>query len=118
MGVREEISPETRLALIELAEGFAEGVRNGTFRFTEESGRVIGEFIKRLKEPEKYKKIDELVNITQACRYLGMSQPTFRKYVRMGKIPSGRKEAGGQPMWAKEDIIEVGRWWFTKRRKP
>lgn len=113
----DEISPETRLLLIELAEGFAAGVRNNTFKFSEESGKRICEFIDRLNHPEKYRRPEEECNITEACRYLHMSQPTFRKYIKESKIPGGRKRDGGQPMWLKSDIIAFGKWWFSKQRK-
>lgn len=36
----------------------------------------------------------EKLSIYQACRYLGVSRATFDNYVRDGKLPKGRKQAG------------------------
>lgn len=41
----------------------------------------------------------------QACRYLNISRSTFDKYVKEGKIPEGRKEAGfTEKFWYKSDL--------------
>ncbi|MBQ7280563.1 MAG: helix-turn-helix domain-containing protein [Bacteroidales bacterium] len=51
-----------------------------------------------------------LCSISQACRYLGISQPTFRKLVKQGELPQGRKIAGiRERIWNKENIEEYAR---------
>ena len=37
---------------------------------------------------------NEKLSKYQACKYLGVSRATFDNYVRDGKIPQGRKQAG------------------------
>lgn len=117
-----EIDPETRLMLIELAEGFAEGVRNGTFRFSEEGGRRLAGIIRGIVNPEM-EGVDpdggmKTYSITRASRELGISQPTFRKYVREGIIPKGIRIADiPGPRWNKEEIEEVRKKYFSGKRK-
>lgn len=44
----------------------------------------------------------------QACRFLGISQPTFNRRVAEGKIPKGRKEAGcNQLFWSKSELALI-----------
>lgn len=43
---------------------------------------------------KKYTNKDRKLSKYQACKYLNMSRATFDKYVREGKIPKGKKEAG------------------------
>lgn len=41
----------------------------------------------------------------QACRYLNVSRATFDNYVREGKLPRGKKEAGFKELsWSKKDL--------------
>lgn len=43
----------------------------------------------------------------QACRYLNMSRASFDNYVREGKIPRGKKEAGfTEKFWIQKDLDE------------
>lgn len=43
----------------------------------------------------------------QACQYLNMSRATFDNYVREGKLPRGKKEAGFKELfWIEKDLIE------------
>ena len=43
---------------------------------------------------KKYTDKDRKLSKYQACTYLNMSRATFDKYIREGKIPKGKKEAG------------------------
>jgi len=115
----QEIEPETRLALIELAEGFAEGVRNGTFRFTEGTGLRLAEILRGLTcERQETGAAVERMNITLACQYIGISQPTFRKYVRIGRLPVGMRQRGSSsPEWKRKDLDAFREWWFSEGRK-
>lgn len=41
----------------------------------------------------------------EACRYLNVSRATFDNYVRAGKIPKGKHEAGFKELsWTKKDL--------------
>lgn len=41
----------------------------------------------------------------QACRYLNVSRATFDNYVRAGKLPKGKKEAGWKELsWTKAEL--------------
>lgn len=41
----------------------------------------------------------------QACKYLNVSRATFDNWVKDGKIPAGRKEAGfKEKFWLKDDL--------------
>lgn len=41
----------------------------------------------------------------QACRYLNVSRATFDNYVRAGKLPRGKKEAGWKELpWTKQEL--------------
>lgn len=115
----QEIEPDTRLALIELAEGFAEGVRNGTFRFTEGTGLHLAEILRGLTcERQEAGAAVERMNITLACQYIGISQPTFRKYVRLGRLPVGMRQRGSSsPEWQKKDLEAFREWWLSEGRK-
>ena len=44
----------------------------------------------------------------QACQYLNMSRASFDNYVREGKIPQGKKEAGfKEKFWIKKDLDNI-----------
>lgn len=41
----------------------------------------------------------------EACRYLNISRATFDNYVRAGKLPRGKHEAGFKELsWSKKDL--------------
>lgn len=43
----------------------------------------------------------------QACQYLNMSRASFDNYVREGKLPRGKKEAGFKELfWTQKDLDE------------
>lgn len=64
-------------------------------------------------EEELEETVDLLTRLTstklskyQACRYLNISRSTFDKYIKDGKIPEGRKEAGfTEKFWYKKDLV-------------
>ena len=46
----------------------------------------------------------------QSCRYLNVSRDTFDNYVREGKLPRGKKEAGfTEKFWVQKDLDEFKR---------
>ena len=73
------------------------------------------EYAVELKESEekfyeclkKYTDKDRKLSKYQACKYLNMSRATFDKYIREGKIPKGKKEAGFKELfWNESDLRE------------
>lgn len=41
----------------------------------------------------------------EACQYLGVSRATFDNYVRCGKLPEGRRQAGFKELsWSRKEI--------------
>lgn len=50
----------------------------------------------------------EKLSIYQACKYLGVSRATFDNWVREGKLPKGRKQAGFKELfYYKSDLEKV-----------
>ena len=46
----------------------------------------------------------------QSCQYLNISRATFDNYVREGKLPRGKKEAGFKELfWVQKDLDEFKR---------
>lgn len=44
----------------------------------------------------------------QACKYLNISRATFDNWVRDGKIPEGKKEAGfKEKFWTKDELMHL-----------
>lgn len=114
----EEISSETRLLLIELAEGFAEGMRKNDIRLSEGSALALARWGDRVMHPERHRMELPICNITQACEHLRISQPTFRKYIKMGLIPEGTRDGGySNDVWLKKDIDAFYNSDFFKKKK-
>lgn len=56
---------------------------------------TLREYNDRTKRLSKY----------QACQYLNVSRATFDNYVRAGKLPKGKHEAGFKELsWSKKDL--------------
>ena len=62
------------------------------------------EIIELLK---RYTDKDRNLSKYQACKYLNMSRATFDNYVREGKIPKGKKEAGFKELLWKESELRA-----------
>lgn len=62
------------------------------------------EIIQLLK---KYTDKDRKFSKYQACKYLNMSRATFDKYIREGKIPKGKKEAGFKEIFWDESELRA-----------
>ena len=56
---------------------------------------------------KKYTDKDRKLSKYQACKYLNMSRATFDKYIREGKIPKGKKEAGFKELFWKESELRA-----------
>lgn len=116
----DEISPETRLLLIELFDGVAEGMRKNTLNLREGNARALAQLADGVLHPEKSKIEDETKwkNITEACDLLHITQPTFRKYIKQGMLAEGIKRKGYHELvWEKIEIERFKEWYFSKRRK-
>ena len=60
------------------------------------------EIIELLK---KYTNKDRKFSKYQVCKYLNISRATFDKYIREGKIPKGKKEAGFKELFYLESDL-------------
>ena len=60
------------------------------------------EIIELLK---KYTDKDRKLSKYQACKYLNMSRATLDKYIREGKMPKGKKEAGFKELFYMESDL-------------
>lgn len=69
----------------------------GNSNITEEEGIEILQYLNNLtnRRLSKY----------EACKYLNISRATFDNYVKDGKLPKGKKEAGFKELsWSKLDL--------------
>ena len=72
---------------------------------TGNSNLSADEEIKIIELLKKYTNKNRKLSKYQACEYLNMSRATFDKYVREGKIPKGKKEAGFKELFWKESEL-------------
>lgn len=71
----------------------------GNLNLTEDEAIKLTETLKELT----YK--DTRLSKYSACRYLNVSRATFDNYVREGKLPRGKHEAGFKELsWSKKDL--------------
>ena len=63
------------------------------------------EEIKIIELLKKYTNKDRKLSKYQSCEYLSMSRANFDKYIREGKIPKGKKEAGFKELFWKESEL-------------
>ena len=65
------------------------------------------EEIKIIELLKKYTNKDRKLSKYQSCEYLNMSRANFDKYIREGKIPKGKKEAGFKELSWKESELRA-----------
>ena len=63
------------------------------------------EEIKVIELLKSYTNKDRKLSKYQACEYLNMSRATFDNYIREGKIPRGKKEAGFKELFYLESDL-------------
>ena len=63
------------------------------------------EEIKIIEFLKKYTNKDRKLSKYQSCEYLNMSRANFDKYIREGKIPKGKKEAGFKELFYLESDL-------------
>ena len=75
-----------------------EDIDNGNSNFTQSEMEEVIDTLNRVTQPKLSK--------YQACNLLHVSRATFDNWVREGRIPEGRKEAGfKEKFWYKSDIL-------------
>lgn len=65
------------------------------------------EEIKIIELLKKYTNKDRKLSKYQSCEYLNMSRANFDKYIREGKIPKGKKEAGFKELFWEESELRT-----------
>lgn len=92
-----------RKYLLEIADNIDAGNSN----LTEE------ETIKLLEYSKELANKDRRVSKYEACRHLNVSKATFDNYIRAGKLPKGKHQAGFKELsWSLKDLNA-----FIKERK-
>lgn len=78
-----------------IADKIDEGSISSNPEETMQVMETIKGFVDREKRLSKY----------EACQYLNVSKATFDNYVRLGKIPRGKHQAGFKELsWSKKDL--------------
>ncbi len=63
------------------------------------------ECIEALNILKEFTTKDKLLSKYESCKYLNVSRATFDNYVREGKLPKGKKQAGFKELsWLKRDL--------------
>lgn len=78
-----------------IADRIDEGSISSNPEETMQAMEALKVFVDKSKRLSKY----------QACQYLNVSRATFDNYVRAGKLPKGKHEAGFKELsWDKRDL--------------
>lgn len=76
-----------------------EDIDVGNSNLTEEETIKLVDAIKKLTDKERR------LSKYEACRYLNISRATFDNYIRKGKLPKGKHEAGFKELsWSIKDL--------------
>lgn len=82
-----------------MLRSIADKIDDGSIGSNPEETMQVMETIKGFVDKEK--RLSEY----EACRYLNVSRATFDNYVRAGKLPRGKHEAGFKELsWSKKDL--------------
>lgn len=82
-----------------MLRGIADRIDEGSISSNPEETMQVMETIKEFVDKEKR------ISKYQACQYLNISRATFDNYVRSGKLPKGKHEAGFKELsWSKKDL--------------
>ena len=84
-----------------LLQNFIDRIDTGNSNLSAEEEIEIIELLK------KYTDKDRKLSKYQARTYLNMSRATFDKYIRDGKIPKGKKEAGFKEIFWNESELRT-----------
>lgn len=81
--------------LLQMVDDIDAGNTNITEEEAIQLAATLKEYTDKTKRLSKY----------QACQYLNVSRATFDNYVRAGKLPRGKHEAGFKELsWKKQDL--------------
>ena len=79
-----------------------EAIDNGNMDYTEDELGEVWDTINRITNTKNK------MSKYQACSYLNISRATFDNWVRDGKIPEGKKEAGfKEKFWELNDLKQI-----------
>lgn len=82
-----------------LLRGIADRIDEGSISSNPEETMQV---MKTLKE---FTDRDRRLSKYQACQYLNVSRATFDNYIRTGRLPKGKKEAGFKELsYSKKDL--------------
>lgn len=83
--------------LLKIVDNIDSGNSNITEKEALEITKVLQSYTDKTVKMSKY----------QACQYLNISRATFDNYVREGRLPRGKKEAGFKELfWIQKDLDE------------
>lgn len=98
-----------------MLRGIADRIDEGSISSNPEETMQVMETIKQFTDKE------QRISKYQACQYLNVSRATFDNYVREGRLPRGKHEAGFKELsWDKKDLdsfIKNCKDDYTKKRK-
>lgn len=82
-----------------MLRSIADRIDEGSISSNPEETMQVMETIKKFTDK------DTRLSKYQACQYLNVSRATFDNYVRAGKLPRGKHEAGFKELsWNKKDL--------------
>lgn len=83
----------------ELLLKIVDNIDAGNSNLTEEEAIETIEYIRELTNKEKR------LSKYEACRYLNVSRATFDNYIREGRLPKGKKQAGFKELsWSQKEL--------------
>lgn len=85
-----------RNLLVKIVESIDSGNSNLTENEAIELTKILQSYTDKTIKMSKY----------QACQYLNMSRATFDNYVREGKLPRGKKEAGFKELFYQQKDLD------------
>lgn len=91
-----------------ILRGIADRIDEGSISSSPEETMQAMEALKGFVDKE------QRLSKYQACQYLNISRATFDNYIRAGKLPKGKHQAGFKELsWTKKDLDT-----FIKENKP
>jgi hypothetical protein len=85
-----------RNLLVKIVDNIDSGNSNLTENEALELAKVLQSYTDKTIKMSKY----------QACQYLNVSRATFDNYVREGKLPRGKKEAGFKELFWEQKTLD------------
>ena len=87
-----------------------DNIDTGNSNLTESEAIELVDNLKRLTDRERR------LSKYEACRYLNISRATFDNYVREGKLPRGKHDAGFKELsWSRSSLDEFANKYRCKR---